>query len=477
MTKLWPPLRAIEARLTPEVQVTADTDLCVDGLTVPDKDVGMPDAIRSAIGRTVAAQELAKIKPRVGSIVLLSSIAHQDGAIVQELPTPIAICLEAQKRRSGTGSEWIGWVASPDVDYATDLDVLLEPGDEPFDPLAGMVQVWNPVSVWVPNDARVIAQLSEYRLSVIQEVARDGPDSKSRPSPGRVALRATGSGRAVLTGTRLSEDDDDRAAYRLIYTRVAKAFGASAEAQLQRVAARRDVGAASLASRIVGWVSQHRFPLAGAIATVSTVAITAYVMLQESPSPEQTQVAQVDKVQPKPPKTESENGMAVVTEPPKLPSDSSTSGRTAQKTTPEHNPGGREASQAQLASNGSRESADTRQVTRQESQERDGAQNPITDLASSFLLPLRDEAIVLAMRGGAKGLEDMVSSQIKLKDKRKVGEAISVLSTLGMKIARVDDKTGTLIVVMPRKTLSPDLDDKLLASGLFVAVQTERAKK
>ena len=66
---------------------------------------------------------------------------------------------------------WLGWLVAAETDYATDRDVLLEPVDEPFDPLAGMVQTWNPLAVDIRQGSRVLAQLSKNRLAAIREVA------------------------------------------------------------------------------------------------------------------------------------------------------------------------------------------------------------------------------------------------------------------------------------------------------------------
>ena len=38
------------------------------------------------------------------------------------------------------GEVWSGWMVSPKTEYAPNRDVLLEPNEELFDPIAAMVQ-------------------------------------------------------------------------------------------------------------------------------------------------------------------------------------------------------------------------------------------------------------------------------------------------------------------------------------------------
>ena len=41
------------------------------------------------------------------------------------------------------GELWQGWMAASEADWASAFDVLLEPGDEPFEPMFGLIQAWN----------------------------------------------------------------------------------------------------------------------------------------------------------------------------------------------------------------------------------------------------------------------------------------------------------------------------------------------
>ncbi|MCP4699761.1 MAG: hypothetical protein GY862_23360, partial [Gammaproteobacteria bacterium] len=115
---------------------------------------------------------------------------------------------------------WSGWLVAAETDYAGAWDMLLEPEDGPFDPSAGMVQAWNPVSVYLPSPAPVLAELKPVRLQAVRAMAEEyaaGNASANRPEPGRVAPRYTLHGFSVLTGTPLGGEDDPRHSFQSLY--------------------------------------------------------------------------------------------------------------------------------------------------------------------------------------------------------------------------------------------------------------------
>lgn len=128
---------------------------------------------------------------------------------------------------------WRGWLTAAEADWAGVYDVLLEPEDAPFDPLAGVVQAWNPVRVSA-REAPVLGRLSAARLAAVRAVrdehARGGSAAVAAiaPRPGAIGLRVAG-GFSVLTGTPLAAGDV-RADYQALYRDAAAQLGAPARA-------------------------------------------------------------------------------------------------------------------------------------------------------------------------------------------------------------------------------------------------------
>lgn len=129
---------------------------------------------------------------------------------------------------------WQGWMAAGEADWAGAFDVLLEPGDEPFEPLFGMVQAWNPVTLTPAPQlcARVLGELSATRLAAVRAVhdewmARQplGIDA----APGQIALRSAGGVFTVLSGTPLGSADP-RTEYQALYREAAQSVSASLQA-------------------------------------------------------------------------------------------------------------------------------------------------------------------------------------------------------------------------------------------------------
>ena len=102
---------------------------------------------------------------------------------------------------------WSGWLVAPETDDASAWDLLLDHDvDDPFDPLAGMVQVWNPLVCCLAAEAPLLAALTEERLAAVRAVAAAFPhlDEEMSPRPGFVAPRPVG-GHLVLIGTPLGD--------------------------------------------------------------------------------------------------------------------------------------------------------------------------------------------------------------------------------------------------------------------------------
>jgi hypothetical protein len=125
--------------------------------------------------------------------------------------------------------QWRVWMAAPECDWAGPHDVLLEPQDEPFDPLCGFIQTWNELTLQFALADRIalLGVLSPARMEAVRAVHQEFLSQRrtSTPSePGRVALRTAGEAHSVLTGTPLLEDDP-RLAYQALYRKLGLGLG------------------------------------------------------------------------------------------------------------------------------------------------------------------------------------------------------------------------------------------------------------
>jgi hypothetical protein len=120
------------------------------------------------------------------------------------------------------GELWQGWMAAGEADWASAFDVLLEPDDEPFEPMFGVVQTWNVITLEPSPQlcARVLGEVSATRLAAIRAVHDEWAGHVSlaiAPEPGHIALRSAGGGVfSVLSGTPLGPQDP-RADYQALY--------------------------------------------------------------------------------------------------------------------------------------------------------------------------------------------------------------------------------------------------------------------
>lgn len=179
----------------------------------------MPAWLRERIAQRCQARAAHfPSQPAPGQIRLVEQVIGPHGPLDWDLPRPLAICLDSPYPECR--DLWYGWLVTSETDYATYWDVLLEETDEPCDPLAGMIQLWNPTYCYLPSARRVVGQLSAERLAAVRAVAAEflsgeAPDVTARP--GRIAARETLGQRVVTTGTPLGAADDPRWRYRTLY--------------------------------------------------------------------------------------------------------------------------------------------------------------------------------------------------------------------------------------------------------------------
>ena len=211
---LWPPLELVEAALESPLALSDAAKDNYVGIVPPEAgsaeqlhiaDLLLP--LKDLVNRRKAVKDHAfSDEWLAGRLIQIDS----DGLI-------FGVLLD----RTTQSGQWTGWLAACETSWAGDFDVLLEPDDDPFEPMFGVVQTWNPVTVEksIGIQAAVVGAVNANRLEAIRAVAQENAkDLKlSIPvEPGRIALRTAGNQFSVLTGTPLA-DDDDRWAYQNAY--------------------------------------------------------------------------------------------------------------------------------------------------------------------------------------------------------------------------------------------------------------------
>jgi hypothetical protein len=223
-TELWPPLSVIRNALETGSAVPEDG---------ADEEPGL--AVMAMPGATPGTRAEPVRMPAMSSLLLpLAELARRREAVaLRAFPARWApgrlVSVLHEGRLLGVlldrcihGELWQGWMAAGEADWASAFDVLLEPGDEPFEPMFGVIQTWNVLTL-EPSPrlcARVLGEVSATRLAAIRAVHDECAAHVSlaiAPEPGRIALRGTGGGAfPVLSGTPLGPQDP-RADYQALY--------------------------------------------------------------------------------------------------------------------------------------------------------------------------------------------------------------------------------------------------------------------
>ena len=209
-TDLWPPLELVEATLEGNHALAASASRLP--LRSGENRVSAPgfstDKNVQAAYLLLPMTELAKRRAAVA--IKAFSREWASGRLVQM--TVNGAVLGVLLDRLVQGRQWSGWCAASESNWASEFDVLLEPKDEPFEPMFGVIQAWNPVTVDCSDDlqARIVCEISAMRLAAIRAVALEcasGLKVATPVEPGRIALRTAGGGFSVLTGTPLGPRD------------------------------------------------------------------------------------------------------------------------------------------------------------------------------------------------------------------------------------------------------------------------------
>jgi hypothetical protein len=442
MRLLWPDLKSIQQTLSTKPTVSMDEEIEFSSESVEFAPQAMPTALSELIDRTVSAQTLGKCSPNAGDIVFLE----------QKSGLSIAFCLEAKGSKNDAGTFWRGWLVSPEVDYATDRDVVVEPDDGPTDPLAGMVQTWNPLTLMVPTTTRILARLSTYRLNLIKEVAGE-PNSGEEwlATPGKIALRPTSSGRIVLTGSPLGNEDDPRHEYQDLYATLAKRLVPSHSIEQERAQPPEP----NIFLRLTSWIQGHRLGSGMAVAaSVLCGTVIFKVIMAEDPNSSQIgQIAQTEApkksaLSPElsaPKSVEDKQVTPLVIEPPPVKETPPTK-RNEPKLKPKE--------------------------TKQETQLAHGNIDDILQ-AKNLLIPLNDQTMVLAMRSGTNDKDGVHVFRIYLKSISDLDRAIEQLNSLGFTVIQIENQTKSLQVSITPSKVNQSILVKLNTSGIFT-LPTER---
>lgn len=208
-----PKARARRAALEPAA-AGADAAVVDEAAPVPPLPPDLQALIRC---RVAARQARFSPVPTPGQIVRIDEARGPHGPLHWDLARPLAVLLDEPTE---TPNVWYGWLVTPETDYAGYWDMLLGPEDEPCDPLARMVQLWNPVHLYLPSVSRVLAELRPERLAAVRALAVEcliapEPDP-AQAQPGSRVRRSVGAYR-VRTGTPLGGPDDPRHRYQQLY--------------------------------------------------------------------------------------------------------------------------------------------------------------------------------------------------------------------------------------------------------------------
>ncbi|MDQ7974128.1 MAG: hypothetical protein REJ24_16265 [Rhodocyclaceae bacterium] len=233
-TELWPPLNVIRSAFEPPAPAAAAAAGADAPVAVHPRAQASPAGRHPLEDLLLPLTELARRREAVAARAFPARWAP--GRLVSVLHDGRLLGVLLDRCTCGAGGErWHGWMAASEADWASACDVLLEPGDEPFEPLFGMVQTWNPVTL-VPAPqlcARVLGEVSATRLAALRAVADECAARAATgiaPVPGRIALRTVADTFTVLSGTPLAPEGDPRTAYQALYAEAAARLNALSNA-------------------------------------------------------------------------------------------------------------------------------------------------------------------------------------------------------------------------------------------------------
>lgn len=181
--KPQPPLASIERKFTVFSDTDSNSDNNIELENTKNQDntstKNIPDAIKTLIKRRCETlKHDFTSSPHAGQIVLIDaqtlsqhiSQQHPKSSHDFHLNDPLFVLLDSVENN---GSQWKGWLVTQETDYAGHWDICLDPErDAPLDPLVGMVQIWNQVTLHTDFIGRVVGELKDERLADIETIAQ-----------------------------------------------------------------------------------------------------------------------------------------------------------------------------------------------------------------------------------------------------------------------------------------------------------------
>lgn len=236
---LYPPLPLLKADLfgqagddAPQAQAEV-----LDPAQPAPGDVAMPAFLQELVQRRIDADAAYRpAPPAVGQVRRLDAVPVLDGA-GRAVGRSFGVLLGA----SLGGRRWSGWLVAQEGEYAGERDLVLQQDDGIADPVAVMVQAWNPVEVALRGDEAIIARLPAATIGAVARLGDPGfaPEQFVASRPGRIGAWDLDRDTTVVTGTPLGGPDDPRHGYQALYRALAHEVSAAAQAAPARVAARR----------------------------------------------------------------------------------------------------------------------------------------------------------------------------------------------------------------------------------------------
>ena len=224
--RLHPPLALIERELFgSQPDPTSAADVLDPNQAVSAPAPAMPAHLLALIERKVAATQAHPLGAlAVGQIRSLVTIPPQAGQGPRMRTCAILL------GRWVSGRRWAGWIVAQEVDYATDLDLVLQEDDGVFAPEAALIQTWNPLEVELTGKETILGRVSAETLAAVWKLSapHGSDDHHVVPRPGRIGAWDLDAETTVVTGTPLG-DEDPRSPYQQLYRQLASELaGASA---------------------------------------------------------------------------------------------------------------------------------------------------------------------------------------------------------------------------------------------------------
>ncbi len=284
-TELWPPLNVIRSAFEPPAPAAAAAATGANVAVHPRTDAGPADR-HPMEDLLLPLTELARRREAVAARAFPARWAP--GRLVSVLHEGRLLGVLLDRCTPGAeGERWHGWMAASEADWAGACDVLLEPGDEPFEPLFGMVQTWNPVTLLPAPQlcARVLGEVSATRLAALRAVADECAAKATTgiaPAPGRIALRTVADTFTVLSGTPLAPEGDPRTEYQALYAEAAARLNALSKASAGATRPAAGMPRVEAAGRPADWGTRLRGWLLGDGVWRPALAVLALVVVVQN---------------------------------------------------------------------------------------------------------------------------------------------------------------------------------------------------